>query len=330
MSVLQSTFNNLRFLGMDTPDLEAFDDKTQISTESGSSSVPPVLNKPHLPFRGVENDSSHFLPLRSEEKDIRYLRLESGRGKEPLRYYLERTTLSKASDERIQYEALSYCWGDVSDVVNILVHFPVAFDEDTGATTEYSGHQYLTTRNLQDALFALRTLKEPRITWIDAICINQADAEEKTVQVTMMNLIYSQAKEVVIWLGEDDTYCSMFVRYCQRDRSEAKWSRLRYLAAEQLTKLSHNWIKDDITPAALNDEDLWAIVLDLFGRKHGPLTDNSSFAKHIAAQVMEGFMRFVSRPWFKRIWVYQEVLLAPRNSDDWARASILFGGRSVS
>jgi len=37
--------------------------------------------------------------------------------------------------------------------------------------------------------------------WIDAICINQNDNAEKSVQVQRMDLIYSNATQVIAWLG---------------------------------------------------------------------------------------------------------------------------------
>lgn len=37
--------------------------------------------------------------------------------------------------------------------------------------------------------------------WIDAICIDQSDTNEKTSQVAIMDIIYSQAQSVSIWLG---------------------------------------------------------------------------------------------------------------------------------
>ena len=39
--------------------------------------------------------------------------------------------------------------------------------------------------------------------WIDAICINQADAAEKSDQVSRMGVIYSRAARVIVWLGEN-------------------------------------------------------------------------------------------------------------------------------
>ncbi|KAK5949501.1 hypothetical protein OHC33_009494 [Knufia fluminis] len=45
--------------------------------------------------------------------------------------------------------------------------------------------------------------------WIDAICINQLDNKEKSVQVGMMNRIYSQASFATIWLGKDDGHAAL-------------------------------------------------------------------------------------------------------------------------
>jgi hypothetical protein len=37
--------------------------------------------------------------------------------------------------------------------------------------------------------------------WIDYLCINQGNVEERTHQVALMSSIYSKAKTVIIWLG---------------------------------------------------------------------------------------------------------------------------------
>ncbi|EUC32189.1 hypothetical protein COCCADRAFT_37857 [Bipolaris zeicola 26-R-13] len=42
--------------------------------------------------------------------------------------------------------------------------------------------------------------------WIDAICINQADAEEKTLQVPLMRSIYTATLKVHAWLGVGGTF----------------------------------------------------------------------------------------------------------------------------
>ena len=38
--------------------------------------------------------------------------------------------------------------------------------------------------------------------WIDALCINQDDREEKAEQIPCMSAIYGRAERVVVWLGE--------------------------------------------------------------------------------------------------------------------------------
>lgn len=38
--------------------------------------------------------------------------------------------------------------------------------------------------------------------WIDSICINQNDVDERTSQVGIMREIYAKCTEVIIWLGE--------------------------------------------------------------------------------------------------------------------------------
>ncbi|KAF4625929.1 hypothetical protein G7Y89_g12234 [Cudoniella acicularis] len=59
-------------------------------------------------------------------------------------------------------------------------------------------------RNLDNALRVLRNHDTPRCLWIDALCINQKDDAEKSVQVALMGSIYSKALRVVIWLGAEN------------------------------------------------------------------------------------------------------------------------------
>lgn len=45
--------------------------------------------------------------------------------------------------------------------------------------------------------------------WVDAICINQDDEDERTSQILLMGEIYSIAHQVIVWLGdyEEDLEC---------------------------------------------------------------------------------------------------------------------------
>lgn len=40
--------------------------------------------------------------------------------------------------------------------------------------------------------------------WIDALCINQDNLEERSSQVALMNKVYSRAYIAIIWLGEPE------------------------------------------------------------------------------------------------------------------------------
>ncbi|SPJ89772.1 uncharacterized protein FTOL_13133 [Fusarium torulosum] len=84
------------------------------------------------------------------------------------------------------YVALSYCWGDGSLRQTVIVN----------------GHQVSITESLATALRYMRNDKTSALVWADAICINQYDRDEKSVQVAMMGDIYAQASLVWIWLGE--------------------------------------------------------------------------------------------------------------------------------
>lgn len=94
----------------------------------------------------------------------------------------------------IEYTALSYCWG---------------MNEDGDATPceriFIDGLPMAVTRNLYHGLrricAKLGTLKCGLI-WIDAVCINQSNIPERTAQVARMADIYSNAAEVIAWLGE--------------------------------------------------------------------------------------------------------------------------------
>jgi hypothetical protein len=58
--------------------------------------------------------------------------------------------------------------------------------------------------NLQVALQHLRSDREARTLWVDALCIDQDNDTEKSEQVTAMANIYRQSGSTLVWLGEHD------------------------------------------------------------------------------------------------------------------------------
>ncbi|KAH8804435.1 heterokaryon incompatibility protein-domain-containing protein [Xylogone sp. PMI_703] len=92
------------------------------------------------------------------------------------------------------YSALSYVWGRPIFSQQILLK---------SDSTEYNSY-LLITENVKDILKSLRKAHKPRYLWIDAICLDQQNDEEKAEQIPLMGEIYSQAHKVHIWLGSDN------------------------------------------------------------------------------------------------------------------------------
>ncbi|CAH0040209.1 unnamed protein product [Clonostachys rhizophaga] len=83
------------------------------------------------------------------------------------------------------YKALSYAWGDPTANHGIKVNDGV----------------FLINSNLKTALKHL-DFEDQEAIWIDAICINQNDDQEKSSQIAAMSHIYRGASEVIAWIGE--------------------------------------------------------------------------------------------------------------------------------
>ena len=92
-------------------------------------------------------------------------------------------------DKEPSYEALSYAW---------------ASREGAHAITLSNASSLPLTENLARALRRLRKRDQVRDLWIDQLCINQSDLEERSQQVSLMGQIYRQARNVLVWLGDFD------------------------------------------------------------------------------------------------------------------------------
>jgi Heterokaryon incompatibility protein (HET) len=88
-------------------------------------------------------------------------------------------------DKPHSYEALSYVWGFLS----------------SSESLRCDGKSISITPNLRDALRKLRLVDRHRALWVDQICINQSDKDEKSSQVALMDRIYRMAEQVIAWLG---------------------------------------------------------------------------------------------------------------------------------
>ncbi|KAH4001818.1 hypothetical protein HBH92_217120 [Parastagonospora nodorum] len=123
-----------------------------------------------------------YRPVNSVNGEIRLVELALGQNDEPFCFSIH----TKQLHETVEYEALSYVWGKDACRRRVLVN----------------GVPLPITENLDRALRRLRYSDRSRMLWIDTLCINQGDMQERSDQVQHMAMIYKSAKEVIIWLGE--------------------------------------------------------------------------------------------------------------------------------
>ena len=131
------------------------------------------------------------------------------------------------------------------------------------------------TQNLATALVYLRHNSEPRVLWIDALCINQEDMEERNSQVARMADIFRLADRVVVWLGPES----------EEDRSAEALSTLRFIGSQ----IELDW--DTYQMRATNQGDsTWA---------------DRGIPMHLDKNVISPVLMVFNRPWFGRLWIQQ-------------------------
>ncbi len=174
---------------------------------TAAAKAPPAPAAPAAPV--TKEGPYNYHPLASGKSEVRILKLIGGTESEPIECSLLHIDLDRAGQAKpgdadfsplSQFVALSYTWGEPKFDQSILL----------------DGHQFPVTKNLKQALLRLRTTPMPGINlpykavqpqvsywWIDAICINQADLDERASQVLLARQIYHKAHNVHVWLGEE-------------------------------------------------------------------------------------------------------------------------------
>ncbi|KAH8628999.1 hypothetical protein IG631_16256 [Alternaria alternata] len=159
--------------------------------------------------------------------------------------------LSDADEQGPSYAGLSYAWGDAQICRPMLVGDKV----------------FYATENLAVALEHLQEEEKTITFWVDAICIDQSDSNEKSVQVQRMGNVFASAVVVIAWVGP------------AADNSD--------LALQELERYSE----------------------DIDDSSYKSLTD---VRQRFATLPFASIEAFLARPWFKRVWVGQEVALNER------------------
>ena len=197
--------------------------------------------------------------------NIRLLHLLKGSQNDPVMSLLYEAKL----EDRPKYQALSYCWGGrkldgIIKVNNLLLR---------------------TTQSLLSALRRLRYPDKERLLWVDAVCINQLDEKEKSVQVGMMSKIYSSAETVLIYLGE------------AAENSEDVPGLLKTIL------LVLREIQPSKSPTANWVVPVKRIPNIEYAELNLPSYDDRTW---------HSIQRLLDRPWFSRVWTLQEAIVAQK------------------
>lgn len=205
--------------------------------------------------------------------------LPSANEQDPLQCYC----LPFDLDEAPTYEALSYVWGCQTPPENI----------------QCNGQNILIGPQLGYALTRLRQKSSTRIVWADALCINQADDQEKSHQVPLMGRIYSSAKRVVVSLGFDSEELIEETSKCVRSIAEACRQYERQMSVP-----------------AHERPDRW---------KHLEIA-----ADAFSPNALIGLKTLYENRWFTRVWCIQEIRLAQDAIFLWGQQQLSFHDVSLA
>ncbi|KAI0103551.1 heterokaryon incompatibility protein-domain-containing protein [Daldinia grandis] len=136
--------------------------------------------------------------------------------------------------------------------------------------------------SLNTALRRLRHETSPTVLWVDAICINQEDEDEKARQILMLPKIFQNATRTMAFLG------------ASTQSDGAIKTLLQITAKEACDSASGNNWPEGLPPVPLS----WAA-------RSTPQLDDP---------IWPCIARFSESAWFRRVWMVQEVVISPRIS----------------
>ncbi|KAF2147341.1 uncharacterized protein K452DRAFT_282348 [Aplosporella prunicola CBS 121167] len=142
----------------------------------------------------IRSPAYRYRSLQTNNRQIRLIDLMPRFWDDPIHCTIRHVSLDDSTDNP-DFDALSYAWGDPHLKTSIFI----------------DGEEFPVTVNLSSALRHLRSYNKRYSLWVDALCINQADNDEKSSQVNMMGDIYKACREGILWLGNerefDDQWC---------------------------------------------------------------------------------------------------------------------------
>lgn len=168
-------------------------------------------------------------------------------------------TFSLNSQDYVSFATVSYAWGEIT----------------RNKTIDLDGEPFAvldSTYPLLEAICDNANLNAYARFWIDSICINSDDEEERASQVQLMGQLYESSYITIVWLGpgdiESDQGMEFFHTLCQRrDELIKTWEK------RQSREM----------PSDLDIPEKWRVLREL-----------------------------LQRPWWRRVWTIQEFILPRR------------------
>ncbi|KAF5714790.1 heterokaryon incompatibility 6 OR allele [Fusarium mundagurra] len=217
-----------------------------------------------------------YKPLDNNRQEIRLLTLLPPRDGDANIYCTLSHAVLNTSSENPKYEALSYVWGEPDFSEPIILN----------------NHTFFITPSLKYILSCLRQRDDqPRVLWVDAICINQSDVEERGHQVALMREIYSNCQRDIAWLdpmiGKKGVKARDLYNHPDLDQEE-NWVRCGMELMREIAEKNPQTLKE------LQDQ----------AREGG-------YRLVTGSQLALGAV-FRQPTLWSRLWVMQELSLAPR------------------
>ena len=243
-----------------------------------------------------------------EADQFRLLHLRPGAGRDQIHFELKPAERRDA----LEYEAVSYCWGEVVPSCNIVCN----------------GTRLPVTKNGIDALWHFRLPNKSRVLWMDAICINQGNDNEKSEQVTAMGDIYSTAKRALAWAGNEARFDKDAFALLADLLSTVNNDIVRQVKATTLYKTNLR-LKTaiDRTPDGTDDWVAWSYLYycmlnvfeegaELKGTWKPPIALDNGVARNYMQKIDFNtglaIRKLCDREYFYRCWVLQELALSKR------------------
>lgn len=138
---------------------------------------------------GSSRDHPYVYEPIKQRSEIRLLEIQPGEGDDPTRG----EPVIASTDDYYTYDAVSYTWAD-----------------ETGDATKrfraFIGTGYvLITLSCQKVLQRIRSRFYAKFMWIDSLCVDQDNLQERGHQVDYMPRIYARAKKTYVYVGPTTT-----------------------------------------------------------------------------------------------------------------------------